>query len=178
MPNCKMTTRKHILTFILASLSLFIFGQTDTTKRKYVYDICIYHKAKVKPTVLKNEIIGIGDTTVVFINETVYDNYKRPIGFAVINLVSLTDNSVHGVIADSLGDFRLTLLPDKYKMTALCVGYKTLTLDELNVRTGELRKLKIQLTRGDVFKSYSIPSDRPLNKLDLHKIKKQLRRKG
>lgn len=69
-----------------------------------MYDICIYHKAKVKPTVLKNEIIGIGDTTVVFINGTVYDNYKRPIGFAVINLVSLTDNSVHGVIADSLGD--------------------------------------------------------------------------
>lgn len=93
-------------------------------------------------------------------------------------MVSLTDNSVHGVIADSLGDFRLTLLPDKYKMTVSCVGFETLTLDKFNVSTGELRELKIQLTIGDVFKSYSIPSDRPLNKFDLHKIKKQLRRTG
>jgi len=91
-------------------------------------------------------------------------------------LVSLTDNNVHGVIADSLGDFRLTLLPDKYKMTALCVGYKTLTLDELKLTTGELRELKLQLIKGDTFKSYSIPSDKSLNKTDLNKIKKQLRR--
>jgi hypothetical protein len=172
-----MTTVKNILTLILTGLSLFTFGQADTTKKKYEYEICVYHRPKEKPTVIRNERIGIGDTTIAFISGTVYDYERQPLGFAVLNLISLTDSSKQGVFTDSLGNFKLHLPADKYKLTALFVGYTSLTIDELQLGTGELRELKLQLGNGGAFKTYLIQSDKPLSEKEIKKTEKRLRRK-
>ncbi|WP_293890294.1 carboxypeptidase-like regulatory domain-containing protein [Flavobacterium sp.] len=169
---------KKILTLFLTSLSIFTFGQTDTTKKKYEYEICIYHRPKEKPTVIKNERIGIGDTTIAFVSGTIYDYEKQPLGFAALNFLSLTDSSKHDVFTDSLGNFKLHLPADKYKLTALFVGYTSLTIDDLQLGTGELRELKLQLGNGGAFKTYLIQSDKPLSEKDLRKTEKRLRRKG
>ena len=172
-----MTTGKNILTLIWTGISLCTFGQTETTKKKYEYEICIYHRPKEKPTVIKTDIIGLRDTVLALISGTVYDYERQPLGFAVLNLISLTDSSKHGVFTDSLGNFKLYLPADKYKLTALFVGYTSLTIDELQLGTGELRELKLQLGNGGAFKTYLIQSDKPLSEKELKKTEKRLRRK-
>jgi hypothetical protein len=76
-----------------------------------------------------------------------------------------------------LGNFKLYLPADKYKLTALFVGYTSLTIDELQLGTGELRELKLQLGNGGAFKTYLIQSDKPLSEKELKKTEKRLRRK-
>lgn len=176
MANCKMTTTKNILTLIFTGLSFFTYGQTDTTKRKYEYELCVYHRPKEKPTVLKNERIGIGDTTIAFISGTILDYKGQSLGFAVLYLMSLTDSSKHATFTDSLGNFQLHLPIDKYKLTALSVGYSSLTIDELQLGTGELREMKLQLGNGGAYKTYLIQSDKPLNKRKLKRLGRKMRK--
>jgi hypothetical protein len=51
-----------------------------------------------------------------------------------------------------------------------------LTIEELQLGTGEIRELNLQLGNGGVFRSYLIPSDKPLKKRKLNKIEKRLSR--
>ena len=177
MPNCKMTTTKKILTFILIGLSSIACGQTDTTRKKFEYEICVYHRPNEKPTILRNEKKGVADTIVAFISGTILDYNEKPIAYVVLNLTSIKDSSKQGTLTDSLGNFTLHLPSDKYKLTALCVGYSSLTINEFQLGTGELRELKLRLGSAGGFTTYLIESDKPLNERKLNKIERRLRRK-
>lgn len=143
----------------------------------YEYEICVYHRPKEKPAVIKNERIGNGDTSLVLIRGTICDYEKQPIIFVALNLLNLTDSSKYGVITDTSGNFKLYLPAGKYKLKAMSLGYTSLIIDELSLEKGELRELKLQLGNGGAFTSYTIQSDKPLSEKKLKKLEKRLRRK-
>ena len=172
-----MTHKAYILTLILVASQLVTFGQIGIEVKKYEYELCIYHRAKEQPKIIKNEIIGIGDTTVAFISGTIWDYKGEPISFAVLNLLSLNGSSKFGAIADSLGNFKLHLPAGNYKLTALSIGYSSLITDDFLIGTGELRELKLQLGNAQSYKIYNIVSDKPLSKRKLNRIEKRLRKK-
>ena len=176
MGKCKMTTTTNILTILLLGLSFFANGQTDTTKKKYEYEICVYHRPKEEPKILRNERIGIADTITTFIQGKIFDNKNEPLGFSVLYLTSKTDSSKFGTFADSLGNFKLTVPADKYILSAKCVGYSDLTIDNFEVGKGEIRELNLRLGDGGAFRTYLITSDKPLGKKKLKRISKKMRR--
>lgn len=169
---------KYVLILMLTGVLLLSCARRDIFKKKYQYEVCIYLEPKEKPVVLKNETIGIVDSIVACIYGTIYDYENQALGFASLHLTSLTDSSFYGVILDSLGKFNLKLPADKYTLTALFTGYTSLIIEELQLETGELSELKLQLGNGGTFMSYLIHSNRQLNQRQLNKIKKRLRRKG
>ena len=99
-----MKTSSIILCILFSFHSVLSYGQIDSVKNQYEYEICAYQKSNEKPLVLKNVMVGIADTVIGFINGTVFNYEMQPIGFSVLYFVSLTDTIWYGVMADSLGE--------------------------------------------------------------------------
>ncbi|HMG16166.1 MAG TPA: carboxypeptidase-like regulatory domain-containing protein [Saprospiraceae bacterium] len=131
----------------MAALSFLTYGQSDTIKDKFEYELCIFHPEE-KSIVLQNKKIGIADTVMALITGTIFDNKGKPIDFVVLNLISLAGNSKYGTFTDSLGNFKLFLPSNKYRLITFSVGYSSLTIDKLQLNSGEIREIKLKLGVG------------------------------
>ncbi len=171
-----MVTIKNILTLIFPVFPFLAYGQADTSVKTYEYTICIYEATNENSTVLKNEKIGTADTITSVISGTIVDYRGDPIGFALLSLINLTDSSEHLAEADSVGNFRLLVPSDKYKLTAMFVSYTDLTIDELQLGVGEHREMELQLGKSSGFNTYIIRSEKPLSKWKLKRMKRKMKR--
>ena len=112
------------LILTLAYFPFTTFGQTDTTKNKlkYEYQVCVHYKENYKPTLIKNEIKGIADTTVVNIDGQIYDYNNDPVPYAIYVFDNHKDSKGKGGLADSSGHFKVSLHADKYELKVRSVG--------------------------------------------------------
>jgi hypothetical protein len=152
-------------------------GQTDTVK-KYNYEICVYFNPKERPAIINSEVKDITDTIVSIIKGRVYNYKKTPVPFALVSFENKKDSLKRGCVADSLGDFIIYLPPDNYELNVASIGYKSLTDDEFQTRSVEIRQIEIRLGSSSGFKTLSVSSDKPLSKKKLRRIERRFRRKA
>lgn len=171
-----MTPSRQIIILLLASVSSLVFGQTDA--KKYEYEICVYYKSKEKPALLKNEIIGIADTTLAIVKGRVYDYNNKPLAFSPVAFDNKANGKITGCVTDSIGNYQLFIPTGVYSLTVLYVGSASFTMDEIKFTSGQIRQLDVKLGNANGFKTYNIVSDKPLNKTKLRRAVRQLKRNG
>ena len=157
-------------------LPFFGLGQEDNAKKKYEYEICIYHKENQQSQILENKLIGIADTTTAFVSGIIVDYKKEPLSHSGISFISMPDGIKHFTIADSLGNYKVSLPAGRYNLECVSVGYISLKNENLIFEIGEIKEITIQLEDASYFESHSIISDKPLSKRKLNRIKRKIKK--
>lgn len=169
-----MTKTLFAITFIF--LLTITYGQTD--RKKYEYEICVYHKSTDKPALLKNQVVGIADTTLSIIRGHIYDYKNKPLAFSPVVFDNKTNNKKTGCVSDTSGGYIVFLPPGQYSMTAIFVGYSDFKLNDIATTSGQIREIDAKLGNGNGFTMHNIIADKSLSKAKLKRIEKRLRRKN
>jgi hypothetical protein len=167
---------KHITFILFLVLPFLSLGQEDNSKKKYEYEICIYHKENEHSQILENKLIGIADTTIAFVSGTILDYKEEPLSFSGTFFIDMLDNKKHFIIADSLGKYKISLPAGRYTLECVSVGYMSLKIENLIFKIGEIKEINIKLEEASYFKSHSIISDKPLSKRKLNRIKRRIKK--
>jgi hypothetical protein len=170
----KMT--KNLLTIAFVFLLSIVQGQTD--KKKYEYEICVYHKSTDKPALLKNQVVGIADTTLSIIRGHIYDYKNKPLAFSPVGFDNKSNGKKTGCVSDTSGSYIIFLPPGQYSMTAIFIGYSDFKLNDITTTSGQIREIEAKLGNGNGFTMHNIISDKPLSKTKLKRIERRLRRKN
>lgn len=162
------------MTRILTIATIFVFGLgCSTIKGPYTYEICVRQEAD-SSLIVKNEMIGIADTTAAFFKGQIVDkDTKELLGFANISLTNTTTNKIYGQSTDSLGQFSIALPAENFILRISYVGYQSIK-QEIALSKGEIRKLNVELGHGEAFVTYEIKSDNNLNSRRLSKRVQEL----
>lgn len=91
-------------------------------------------------------------------------------------MTATTTNKIYGQATDSLGQFSFTLPADNYILRINYVGYQSIK-QEVELGTGEIREMNVELGQGDGFVTYEIPSYKKLNRKQLRKKAYELKGK-
>lgn len=165
----EMTKRLTILILILIELGC------STTKGQYTYQICV-QKSSDPSKIIKNEVIGIADTTVAFLSGQVIDKEtNKPLLYANVSLTNIEIKKVYGMTTKEKGEYSITVPAGNYLLEVKYVGYSDLTKN-LTLGTGEMRKIEVEMGQGGAFVIYKIKSDKKLNKRKLHKKAEELKK--
>jgi hypothetical protein len=167
---------KHIAYILFLVLPFVSLGQEDNSKKKYEYEICIYHKENEHSQILENKLIGIADTTIAFVSGTIVDYKNEPIGFSIIYFESVLDSTKYGGLCDSLGKYSIKIPSGKYLLKSKSVSYLDLVVNDFSISTGEIRKLDILLGDAGNHVTHSIISDKPLSKRKLNRLKRRIKK--
>jgi|GEM_PF-6963749 len=147
----------------------------STTKGPFTYEICVRQDADTSK-IVKNEMIGIADTTTAFLSGQVINlETKETLMYTNVSLKDTKTKQVYGQATDSLGQFSITVPANTYDFEVNYVGYSSIN-QELKLGTGEMRELKIALGEGGAFVTYEIKSDKKLNRKQLDKKAEELKK--
>jgi hypothetical protein len=147
----------------------------STTKGPFTYQICVKQDADTSK-IVKNEIIGITDTTTVFLSGQVIDlETKETLLYANVSLKDKKTEKIFGQATDSLGQFSIYVPANDYEFEVKYVGYSPIQQD-LKLGTGELREMDIELGEGGAFVTYEIKSEKKLNRRQLNKKAEELKK--
>lgn len=147
----------------------------STTKGPFTYEICVRQDAD-KSKIVKNEMIGIADTTTAFLSGYVIDlETKETLFYASVILKDKKTEKVYGQATDSLGQFSITVPASNYDFEVNYVGYSPIKKD-LKLGTGEMREMDIELGQGGAFVTYEIKSEKKLNRRQLNKKAEELKK--
>ena len=165
------------MTRILTIAIIMTFGLScSTMKGPYAYEICVRQEADTS-LILKNEMIGIADTTTAFFQGQIIDkDTKELLGFANVSLTDTTTNKIYGQATDSMGQFSITLPADNYILRINYVGYQSIK-QEVELGIGEIREMNVELGQGDAFVTYEVTSDKKLSRRQLRKKAEELKKK-
>jgi hypothetical protein len=162
--------------FLTITIILTLGLSCSTTKGPYTYEVCVRQAADTS-YIVKNEMIGIADTTTAFLKGLIIDkDSKELLGFANVSLTDTTTNKIYGQSTDSLGQFSITLPADNYILRINYVGYQSIK-QEIELGTGEIREMNVELGQGDAFVTYEIKSEKKLNRRQLNKKAEELKKK-
>ncbi len=160
---------------IVISVFLIIGLNCSTVKAQYTYEICVQQDSETSE-VIKNEIIGVADTTVAFLSGQVIDKEtKEPLLYANVSLTDRNSKKVYGIATNKNGEYEIIAPAGNYLFVINYVGYSDLT-EKIIIGTGELRKIEVQLGQGGAFVTYEIKSDKKLNKRQLNKKAEELKK--
>lgn len=116
-----MTRRLTILILILIGLGC------STTKGQYTYEICV-QKPSDTSKIIKNEVIGIADTTVAFLSGQVIDKKtNEPLLYVNFSLTNIETKKVYGIATKEKGEYSITVPAGNYLLEVKYVGYSDLT---------------------------------------------------
>lgn len=162
---------KYIYFFII-----FTFIYCSTTKEQYTYEVCV-EKESEESEIIKNELIGIADTTIAYLSgQIVNKETKAPLTYSAVTLTSERTGGTFGRSTDTNGMYSIRVPADEYKLQIDYVGYSALW-SELKLGTGEIRKIDAALGEAGAFVNYEIKSDKKLNRLQLNKRIRALKRR-
>jgi hypothetical protein len=170
--RCSAFKMTRLLTItIILTLGL----SCSTTKEPFTYEICVRQDADTS-MIVKNELIGIADTTTAFLSGQVINlETKETLWYANVSLKDKKTEQVYGQATDSLGQFSITVPANDYEFEVNYVGYSSIKQD-FKLGTGEMREMSIELGQGGAFVTYEIKSDKKLNRRQLDKKAKQLKK--
>lgn len=156
------------MTRLLTTTIILILGLScSTTKGPFTYEICVRQDADTSK-IVKNEMIGIADTTTAFLSGQVIDlETKETLRYANVSLKDKKTEKVYGQATDSLGLFSITVPANDYEFEVNYVGYSSIKQD-LKLGTGEMREMDIELGQGSAFVTYEIKSEKKLNRRQLN----------
>lgn len=96
-----------------------------------------------KGKVLRNEITGYMDTTLVYVSGKIFDNKDELIPTAEI-LIS-TDEQQRTEHANLNGEYGIWLEPGNYELTFQLAGMDTINVDGLDMDSGQRRNIDVSL---------------------------------
>ena len=103
-----MTRRLTILILILIGLGC------STTKGQYTYEICV-QKPSDTSKIIKNEVIGIADTTVAFLSGQVIDKKtNETLLYVNFSLTNIETKKVYGIATKEKGEYSITVPAGNY----------------------------------------------------------------
>ncbi len=162
--------------FLTITIILNLGLSCSTTKGPFTYEICVRQDADTS-VIVKNEMIGIADTTTAFLSGQVTDlKTKETLLYANVSLKDKKTEKVYGQATDSLGKFSITVPANDYEFKVNYVGYSSIKQD-LKLGTGEMREMDIELGQGGAYVTYEIKSDKKLNRRQLDKKAEELKKK-
>lgn len=168
---CEFKMTRLLTITIILTLGL----SCSTTKKPFTYEICV-RKAADTSKIVKNEMIGIADTTIAFLSGQVIDlETKETLFYANVSLKDKKTEKVYGQVTDSLGHFSIVVPSSDYKFEVNYVGYTSIKQD-LNLGTGEIREIDIELGQNGAFVTYEIKSKKKLNRKQLNKKAEELKK--
>lgn len=158
-------TRKTAQFLMLLFLLTFCWS-CAATKEPHTYFICV-KQDDVSGQVLKNENIGIADTTAALLIGNVSDLISSEnLMYAAVSLKDSNTEKQYGQSTDSLGQFSIIIPAGSYTFKVFFVGYAEINLD-LTIRTGEMREINTGLGQDEAFVTYEINSPKKLNRRQL-----------
>ncbi len=158
-----MKKKQYIILFFTFCFYALTKGQIKQAKldsvKKYEYEICVFKEAKPGHIII-NRQRGIADTTVALVWGQVLER-AEPIQF--VN-VSFTDSQaqIKGAITDANGNYRIHLQKGTYIVKFQYIANNTITIDKLQLGTGQIQEINVDLGKGGGFFTYSISSEKPL----------------
>jgi hypothetical protein len=145
-------------------------AKIDTAK-VYEYEICVFKNAK-PGRIIKNQTIGIADTTVAYISGRVYEK-QDSIPFANISLTN-SSGQKFGTQTDINGNYKLCIPKGKYSFLIQYIGHNDFIIKKLKLGTGQMQELIIDIGTGGGFHTYGIFSKKPLTDKELKAKEKKL----
>lgn len=164
---------KGLLIFLLAFVSTSGFGQvtkSDSTK-KFVYEICVFRKAK-PGHVIKNETVGIGDTIVAFVSGQVREKDEQ-IAFTNVSFTN-SHGKVFGTQTDINGNYKIVLNKNTYSVKFFALAYNELKIDRLKLGTGQMQEITVDLGAGGGFHTFEVTFDHKPTEKELKTKEKEL----
>lgn len=140
-----------------------------STKGPYVYDFAV--KEKGDPSqIASNELIGFVDSSLAFVTgQVLFMTTQEYLHFAQVKLSDLETKESYFQIADTLGQFSLGVPESKYELEVSYPGSTSLKT-KMEVQAGELRKLKIELGRGECINPIQHKSRKKLSPEELQEF--------
>ena len=152
--------------FLMLLFLLTFCWSCAATKEPHTHFICVKQDG-VPSQILRNEQVGIADTSVAFISGNVSDLVtSENISYAVVTFKDESTEKVYGQSTDTLGKFSIIIPAGSYTFKVFFVGYAEINLD-LTIRTGEMREINTGLGQDEAFVTYEINSPKKLNRRQL-----------
>ena len=158
--------------FVIYCYLLFSCGVT----RSYTYTLCVQTKSSSRLVV--NKKVGIADTTASFLRGKIVDESGLgPLIGVNIILTNCDTKEKVNTTTDSNGAYEMAFKSGKYNAEFLYPTYGDLQVDSLEFKTGEIRKMDIELgDDGGAFVMYEIDSKRKLSKKEIEAMEEKLSR--
>lgn len=103
-----------------------------------------FYLKKVKATVLSNKTIGIADTVLALIQGKVVDDQRTGVESRV-TCIDVQGKKETTFITGESGLFRYFIPAGTYKVTFRQSGYGSLTIDTLELKSGQMQEINISL---------------------------------
>ena len=129
-------------------LALLLFGCSIIPK-SHTYEICV-SKPSVRSQIIKNETIGIADTTIAFLSGVV--SSKDPTDSIVSGIFGLTDSLYRAKYDAQFTNqtrYSITAPAGKYRVKVTHIGYTTLDTT-LILCIGEMREFDVAMGKDGV----------------------------
>lgn len=161
--------------FLLRLFLITLSWSCAATKEPHTYFICVKQDG-VSGQVLKNENIGIADTTAALLIGNVSDLMSsEKLMYAAVSLKNSNTEKQYGQSTDSLGQFSIIAPAGSYTFRVFFVGYSEINLN-VSLGTGEMREIGIALGQDAAYVTYKIDSRKKLNRIQLRKAGKELQK--
>jgi len=121
-----------------------VFGQSieSDTISEFKYEMCVYKEEK-PGHILKNEQIGIADTTVANIHGQVYSNLEPdPSAFAIF---SNSEGLMLIANTDFEGNYKISLKSGWYNIKFYSLGFNEFSIDQLILDKGQIQEIVVDL---------------------------------
>lgn len=162
-----------ISNYSLVSILLLFTFSCSTKKGPYTYEVCVIEKAD-SSFILKNEVLGIADTTIAFFYGRILDiESKEPIAYANVILTNTKEELIYGQITDSLGNYSISAIATDYEFSVKCVGYTSFKKNII-FSTGEIRLIKVGLGYGSRYVTYEVQGNEKLSRKQYKKRRQEL----
>lgn len=161
--------------FTILCIFILIGFNFSILKAQYTYQICVKQPSDTSK-IIKNEIIGFTDTTLAVLSGQVIDETKKELQYVNVMLTNTKNKKIYGQSSNEKGEYEISIPPGKYLLKISYIGYSDLT-KIITLKTGELRKIEIMLGQEAIYITYTIKSDKKLNKRQLKKKTQELQNK-
>ena len=165
-------TKQHLI-YLLILVTTLLHGQTpkNDSVKKYEYEVCVYKKGKIGQ-VIKNQTIGIGDTTTAFIGGQVIEK-KEPVPFVNVSFTNSSGQKV-GTYTDNEGYYKIHLKKGNYVVSYKYIGYTEFKIEEVKLDSGQMQEIIVDLGTAQGYHSYLLSFKKPLSDKELKKLEKKL----
>jgi len=165
-------TKNHLIYFLIL-VTTFAYGQVSKKDsiKEYEYKICVYKKGRAGQ-IIKNQTIGIGDTTIAFVSGQVFET-KEAVPFVNISFTNSSGQKV-GTITDNDGYYKINLKKDIYDISYQYLGNKEFNIKKIKLGSGQMQEIIIDLGIAPGYYNYLLSFKKPLSDKELKKLEKKL----
>ncbi|TBW25630.1 carboxypeptidase-like regulatory domain-containing protein [Gramella sp. KN1008] len=138
----------------LLSILFFILSVSCKTAKNYTEysELEGFENGKV----LRNEVVGFADSTLVKISGKIVNNNNEPQVLAEIQISKILKKQKQIWQTDFNGQYQISLEPGIYDFSYRLAGMDTIKLNNLNLQKGELREIDISLGKAGTLTHYLI----------------------